>query len=239
MIDSSPEMHLELTKVMFSVFFPLLNVVYVGCLARSDINKQEAASEMKQPAQRRPAKKENFTFPHQAKPLVKAFRCHISTKCPKILFLLPASELKALFYSTHLTDMKVQGAEISVNVPSVTVLVHQQILCPIDGCFYGSPLTCFSPGNMFLQLPWCGAHHLSQIKVKKMFSHVPLTISPSLFLVALHQPLEKQLPVTTIHLGAPACDCGSDSGQAEGFHLNVFPSWLQEPRCSFSFLSFF
>lgn len=38
-----------------------------------DINKQEAASEMKQPAQHRPAKKENFTFPHQAKPLVKAF----------------------------------------------------------------------------------------------------------------------------------------------------------------------
>lgn len=94
---------------------------------------------MKQPAQRRPAKKENFPFPHQAKPLVKASRCHISTKCPKMLFLLPASELKAPFYSTHLTDMKVQGAEISVNVPSVTLLVHQQILFPVDGRFYGSP----------------------------------------------------------------------------------------------------
>lgn len=126
-----------------------------------DINKRQATSELKQPAQHRPAKKEKFTFPQQVKPLVKAFRCHILTKCPKTLFLLPASELKAPFYSTHLTDMKVQGAEISVNVPPVTFLVHQQILFPVDGCFYGSPLTCFSPGNMFLQLPWYGAHHLS------------------------------------------------------------------------------
>lgn len=110
-----------------------------------------------------------------------------------------ASELKAPFYST-----RVQGAEILVNVPSETFLVHQQILCPVDGRFYGSPLTCFSPGNTFLQLPWCGAHHLSQIKVKMMIPHVPLTISPSLFLVGLHQPLEQHLPVV--------CDCGSDSG---------------------------
>lgn len=159
---------------MFSVFFPLLNValrwtsseVSVIMFAL-DINKQEAASEMTQPAQHAPLKKENFTFPHQAKPPVKAFRCHISTKCPKILFLLPASKLKAPFCSAHLTDMKVQGAEILVNVPSVTFLVHQQILFPVDGRFYGSPLTCFSPGNTFLQLPWCGAHHLSQIKVKR------------------------------------------------------------------------
>lgn len=104
-----------------------------------DINKQEAASEMKRPAQHRPAKKENFTFPHKAKPLVKAFWCHIWTKCPKILFLLPATKLKAPFYSTHVTDVKVQGAKISVNVPSVAFLVHQQILCSVDGRFYGSP----------------------------------------------------------------------------------------------------
>lgn len=144
----------------------MLSEVSVIMLAL-DINKQEAASEMKQPAQHRPAKKENFTFPHRAKPLVKAFQCHISTKCPKRLFLLPASELKAPFYSTHLTDMRVQGAEISVNVPSITFPVHQQILFPVDGRFYENPLTCFSPRNTFLQLPWCGAHHLSQIKVKR------------------------------------------------------------------------
>lgn len=72
-----------------------------------------------------------------------------------------------------------------------------------------------------------------------MIVYIPLTISPSLFLVGLHQPLEKQLPVTATHLGAPVCDCGSDSGQTEGFHLIVSPLWLQGPRCSFFFSYFF